>query len=299
MKKTIPVLKAFLILTLLIFLWACSSVPLTGRRQLSMISDESIHALSFQQYDEFLETNPAISGGSDLQMVRRVGQRIQHGVEQYFEEQGLSHLLKNYDWEFNLVENEMINAWCMPGGKVVVYTGLLPVARNEEGLAVVMGHEIAHAVARHGAERMSQQMALQMGGMALSQALAEKPEQTRMLWSTAYGLGTQFGIMLPYSRLHESEADRLGLVFMALAGYNPDAALRFWQDMSQSGGAKPPVFMALAGYNPDAALRFWQDMSQSGGAKPPEFLSTHPSDATRIADIQQWMPEALKYYRPH
>ncbi len=274
MKKNIPFLKAALgtalLLTLFSLVWACSTVPLTGRRQFSLISDESIHALSFEQYDEFLKTNPVVTDSPDLWMVRRVGRRIQHGVEKYFEEQGMSRLLKDYQWEFNLVEDDAINAWCMPGGKVVVYTGLLPVSRTEEGLAVVMGHEIAHAVARHGAERMSQQMALQMGGMALSEALAQKPEETQTLWSAVYGLGAQFSIMLPYSRLHESEADHLGLIFMALAGYNPETAVEFWQEMSRSGGAKPP-----------------------------EFLSTHPSDATRIADIQQWMPEALKYYRPH
>ncbi len=268
MKIYVKVVKAAVLFIMLTFLWACTTVPVTGRKQLVLIPALTMHEISFQQYSEFLRNNPTVSKGSDLEMVRRVGRRIQNGVEIYFAEKGLSGFLDKYRWEFNLVDNKMVNAWCMPGGKVVVYTGLLPVAMDEEGLAVVMGHEIAHAIARHGAERMSQQMALKMGGMALSRALEEKPKETQVLWSSVYGLGAQFGFVLPYSRMHESEADHMGLIFMALAGYNPEAAVPFWERMSLAGGQKPP-----------------------------EFMSTHPSDATRIADIQKWMPEALKYYR--
>jgi len=250
-------------------LMACATVPLTGRHQLNIIPDSTMLSMSFQQYDEFLKTNKKIENTKDAQMVKRVGKNIQKGVEAYFNQQGMSHQLDNYSWEFNLVESEEINAWCMPGGKVVVYTGLLPVAENEAGLAVVMGHEIAHAIARHGSERMSQGLMAQMGGIAFSKAIEEKPETTRMLWMAAFGLGTQFGLMLPYSRLHESEADHLGLIFMAIAGYDPHAAISFWQRMAQQGSGK----------------------------KPPELLSTHPSDTTRIRDIKKLIPEAMSYYK--
>lgn len=185
----------------------------------------------------------------------------------------MSHKLSNYSWEFNLVENQEINAWCMPGGKVVVYTGILPITRDEAGLAVVMGHEIAHAIAKHGNERMSQGLLAQVGGMALSTALESEPETTQQLWMAAYGLGAQIGLVLPYSRLHENEADHLGLIFMSMAGYNPNAAVSFWQHMA----------------------------AKKGGKNPPEFLSTHPSDKNRILKIQALIPEAMKYYnnQPH
>jgi predicted Zn-dependent protease len=201
-------------------------------------------------------------------MIKSVGQKIQHAVEQYMAENDLSDRLKDYKWEFNLIESPEINAWCMPGGKVVVYTGILPITQNEGGLAVVMGHEIAHAIAKHGDERMSQGLVTSLGGLALDTALKDKPEQTKQLWMTAYGVGAQFGVMLPYSRLHESEADHLGLIFMALAGYDPHIAVDFWQRMAKQGGAKPP-----------------------------EFVSTHPSDEKRIREIQAEIPEAMKYYK--
>jgi predicted Zn-dependent protease len=204
-------------------------------------------------------------------MVKRVGERIAAAVEEYFKEKGMVQKMKNYRWEFNLVESPEVNAWCMPGGKVVVYSGLLPVARNEAGLAVVMGHEIAHAIAHHGNERMSQQLMAQLGGMALSEALKTKPQETQQLWMTAYGVGAQYGVLLPYSRLQESEADHLGLIFMAMAGYDPHEALSFWERMATA----------------------------SGGEKPPELMSTHPSDQTRIENIKKLLPEIMKkYYRP-
>jgi predicted Zn-dependent protease len=182
----------------------------------------------------------------------------------------MSSRLEGYAWEFNLVEDEAVNAWCMPGGKVVVFTGILPVTRDATGLAVVMGHEIAHAVANHGNERMSQGLMVQMGGTALSKALEDKPEETRNLFLTSFGLGTQVGVLLPYSRLHENESDHLGLIFMAMAGYDPRSAVDFWERMA----------------------------TQKSGGAPPEFLSTHPSDKTRIENIKSLLPEALRYYKP-
>jgi predicted Zn-dependent protease len=261
---------SFITLTLLfVLLQSCATVPLTGRRQLDLIPDASMLSMSFQQYDQFLKEHPLSEDRVAVKMVKRAGDRIQHAVEQYFADNDLSGELANYEWEFNLVEDETPNAWCMPGGKVVIYTGILPITESEEGLAVVMGHEIAHAVARHGNERMSQGLIAQTGGMVLMKALEEKPEQTQALWMTAFGLGSQVGVMLPFSRLHESEADHLGLIFMAMAGYNPQEAALFWQRMQE----------------------------MSGGGAPPEFLSTHPADATRIAQIEKLMPDAMKYYK--
>lgn len=247
---------------------ACSTVPITGRKQLSLIPQSEMLSMSYQQYDEFLKSNQLSTDQEKTAMVKRVGGRIQKAVETYFAQNNLSGYLRDFRWEFNLVESEEVNAWCMPGGKVVVYTGLLPVAQNEAGLAVVMGHEIAHAIAEHGNERMSQQLVAQMGGMALSAALQNKPEKTQALWMTAFGVGAQVGVLLPYSRTQESEADELGLIFMAMAGYNPNEAVNFWQRMSAGKGASVP-----------------------------EILSTHPSDQTRINNLKKLVPEAMKYYQ--
>jgi len=251
-------------------IYACTTVPLTGRQQLSLISSSEMLSMSYQQYDQFLQEHKKSRDKAKTAMVQRCGQRIQKAVETYFAQNNSSEHLSGYKWEFNLVEDDQVNAWCMPGGKVVVYTGILPIAQDETGLAVVMGHEIAHAVAEHGNERMSQQLLAQLGGTALSIALAEKPQETQQLWMTVYGVGAHVGALLPYSRLQESEADHLGLIFMAMAGYDPHAAVPFWQRM--------------------AALK--------GGQAPPEFLSTHPSDQTRINKINQLMPDVLKYYKP-
>jgi len=248
---------------------ACSTVPVTGRKQLSLISQSEMLSMSYAQYGEFVKTNKMSTNSQQVQMVRTVGTKIQKAVETYFAQKGLSDALANYKWEFNLVESKDVNAWCMPGGKVVVYTGILPVTKTETGLAVVMGHEIAHAVAEHGSERMSQEMLAQLGGAALSAALQNKPEETKALWSTVFGIGAQYGVLLPFSRTHESEADHLGLIFMAMAGYNPNEAVSFWTRMAQS----------------------------SGGASVPEFMSTHPSDETRIADIKNLLPDAMQYYK--
>jgi len=265
MKRIINIIAAYLFV--FIVFSSCSTVPLTGRSHLIMIPNSEMLAMSFQQYDAFLKENHSSSDAQNTQMVKEVGQRIQGAVEKYLKENGYSELLDGYNWEFNLVDSEQINAWCMPGGKVVVYSGILPVTQNESGLAVVMGHEIAHAIAEHGNERMSHQLMQQVGAVGLEVALRNEPQETRAIWATVYGYGSQLAVMLPYSRLHESEADHLGLIFMAMAGYNPHEA---------------PVF--------------WERMSAVGGAKPPELLSTHPSDQTRIDNLKKWMPEAMTYY---
>jgi len=248
---------------------SCRTVPITGRQQLSLVPSETVLAMSYDAYGKFLSEHKVVNGTDDALMVKRTGLRISKAVEEYFARQNMSGELKGYAWEFNLVDDKAVNAFCMPGGKVVVYTGILPVTKDETGLAVVMGHEIAHAVARHGDERMSQGLLVQMGGIALSAALAKKPSETQKLYMAAYGLGASVGILLPYSRLHESESDHLGLIFMAMAGYDPREAAAFWRRMA----------------------------AQKQGASPPEFLSTHPADERRIRDIERLLPEAMKYYR--
>lgn len=257
------------LIIILFFTVSCSTVPVTGREQLSIIPASQMMSMSFQEYDQFLSENKISNNKKQTLMIKNVGLKIQKAVEQYFKQENLSKHLKGYNWEFNLVDNKDANAWCMPGGKVVFYTGILPICETEEGVAVVMGHEIAHAIAEHGGERMSQGLITQFGGMGLSIALQNEPEETQNLWMTAFGVGTKLGVILPFSRLHESEADHLGLIFMAMAGYNPEEAVNFWKRMS----------------------------AQKGGTAPPEFLSTHPSDETRIRDIQKLLPEALKYYK--
>src|SRR4030042_589952 len=190
----------FALFVALIFLMECSTVPITGRKQLNIIPLSEMLSMSYQQYDEFLKTNKLSADKNKTQMVQQVGGKIQKAVETFFAQNNMSGYLQDFRWEFNLVESEEVNAWCMPGGKVVVYTGILPVTQTEVGLAVVMGHEIAHAIAEHGGERMSQQLLAQMGGMALQTALQNKPEQTQALWMTAFGVGAQVGVLLPFSR---------------------------------------------------------------------------------------------------
>jgi len=261
-------LRSFLTASALLALTACSTVPITGRSQLNLIPGNSMMSMSYQQYDTFLKEHTLSANKEQTAMVKRVGARVQDAVERYFAAGGKSSLLAGYRWEFNLVEDKQVNAWCMPGGKVVVYSGILPLTRGDAGLAVVMGHEIAHAVAQHGNERMSQELLTQFGGMALGEALSARPEATQQLWMTMYGAGVKYGALMPYSRLQESEADRLGLIFMAMAGYDPQEAIPFWQRMA----------------------------AQKGGQSPPEFLSTHPSDATRIDNLRRLIPEAARYY---
>ena len=246
----------------------CSSVPLTGRKQFTLIPESQIVATAGQQYGEFMKTHRVIRDGEQARMVASVGASLKKALSDYYAKNNLPDPTSGYSWEFNVVESAEVNAWAMPGGKVVMYTGILPLCKTEAGIAVIMGHEIAHVIARHGNERMSQALLVQMGGMALSAALKSKPEQTQKLWLAAFGMGAQVGMLLPYSRLHEKEADRLGMILMAMAGYDPNNAVEFWQRMSEMNKA----------------------------SKPPEFLSTHPSDATRIKLLKEQLPEALQYY---
>ncbi len=233
----------------------CSLNLLTGRNQLSLVSESELQLVAKDQYNGFLAENKVLSASSsrDAATVDRVGARIASAITKYYDSQGKGSLLDGYQWEFNTIDSKEINAWCMPGGKVVIYTGLLPVTQNEASLAIVMGHEIAHSVAKHGNERMSQGLIQQMGGTALGVALAQKPQQTQDLFMTAFGIGSQVGAILPWSRRQETEADQYGLIFSAMAGYDPREAIAFWQRMSVAGG----------------------------GAQP-EFLSTHPSDANQV-----------------
>ena len=247
---------------------SCSVVPLTGRKQLNLLPESEMIAMGFTSYSEFLKDNPPSADAVNAGLVREVGHNIASAVVKYFSDNNLQGRLNGYSWEFNLVNDPTPNAWCMPGGKVVVYSGILPLTVDRNGLAVVMSHEIAHAVARHGNERMSQEMLAQLGGIALSEALKEKPQETKNIFLTAYGIGSQVGVLLPYSREHELEADKLGLIFMAMAGYDPGTAIAFWERMAGMGGEKPP-----------------------------EFLSTHPSDQSRINKIRAAIPEAIKYYK--
>jgi predicted Zn-dependent protease len=248
---------------------SCATVPITGRKQLSLVPESEMISMSLTNYSDFLKTNPVSTDKTNTLIVQEVGSKIATAVTKYFADNNLSGQLDGYKWEFNLVKNDTtVNAWCMPGGKVVVYSGLLPVTKDKNGLAVVLSHEIAHAVARHGNERMSQELLAQFGSLALNEAIKQKPDQTKSIFNQAYGIGTQLGVMLPYSRSHELEADKLGLIFMAMAGYDPQTAVPFWERMASMGGSKPP-----------------------------EFLSTHPSDATRIEKIKAALPEALKYYK--
>jgi predicted Zn-dependent protease len=259
----------YYVITVLLLAFACSTVPVTGRRQLNLIPASTINSMSFQNYQQFLSEHKVLRGTEDARMVKRIGERTQSAVERYFAGEGMSDQLRGYAWEFNLVEDDLVNAWCMPGGKVVVYTGILPVTRDEAGLAVVMGHEIAHAIANHGNERMSQGLIAEFGGMALSELIKNKPAEAQNLFMSAFGIGANVGVLLPFSRRQESEADHLGLIFMAMAGYDPRVAVDFWKRMAD----------------------------QKGGAAPPEFLSTHPSDQTRIRKIQELIPDAMNYFK--
>lgn len=244
----------------------CATVPITGRKQLLIVPESEMVQMSLTSYSDFLKENKLSTDAVSTRRVKEVGQRIAAAVESYLKSQGMESLVKDYSWEFNLVQSKELNAWCMPGGKVVVYEGILPVCKNDDGLAVVMGHEIAHAVARHGNERMSQQLMVQAGSAAAAYALKDKPETTRALLGAAIGAGANYGVMLPFSRKHELEADRLGLIFMTIAGYNPEEAIPFWTRMSSMSGQKPQ-----------------------------EFMSTHPSDEHRIEQIRALLPEVQKY----
>jgi predicted Zn-dependent protease len=252
----------------LLLLAACSTVPITGRSQLSMVPQADIVVSAAQGYDELIAESELSSDSEMTRMVVDVGTDVARSAEAFLRDVGMEDELRYYEWEFNLIQDdEMPNAFCLPGGKIGVYTGIMPVAGGPDGLAVVISHEVAHAIANHGGERMSQLLLAELGGMALATAMESKPDETRELAMLAYGLGAQLGVLLPYSRQHESEADRIGLILMARAGYDPHEAVPFWQRMNQLGGGRPP-----------------------------EFLSTHPAPETRIEQIQEYLPEALEYY---
>jgi predicted Zn-dependent protease len=250
--------------------WACSKNPVTGRKQLSIIPASELQSMSYTQYSQFLQQNKLSSNAEQTAMIKRVGSRIQKAVEAYMAEKGQSDRLKGFKWEFNLVDDPTQNAWCMPGGKVVFYTGILPVCKDEAGVAVVMGHEVAHAVANHGGERMSQGLAVQGLGAGLQIAMNEKPGLTQQLFMQAFGAGSQLG-MLKFSRVHESEADEMGIYFSAMAGYDPRSAPAFWERMK----------------------------AMSGGQAPPEFMSTHPSHDTRIQQLNALLPKATALYEQY
>jgi predicted Zn-dependent protease len=261
--------KILFVLVVVFGMYSCASVPVTGRKQMALVSNAEIMPMVNQQYAEVIQKGPLSTNREQTEMVRRVGGRIQRAVEQYMASKNLSSELAGFQWEFNLIDDpKTVNAWCMPGGKVAFYTGIMPICKDESGVAVVMGHEVAHAIANHGRERMSEQMVAQFGLSTLSAVMGQNPSAGNQLLMQAVGAGTSLG-MLKFSRTHESEADHMGLIFMAMAGYDPNTAPAFWERMA----------------------------AQSGGQAPPEFLSTHPSSSTRIADLKGWMPEAMKYYK--
>jgi predicted Zn-dependent protease len=254
-------------LMLVFFLVACGTVPFSGRKQFTVIPASQMVSLGNDSYAQVLKQNKLSDNQQYTDQVRRVGSRISEAVEEYFRQEGMADRLKNYTWEFNVLASDAMNAWCMPGGKIAFYEGIMPVCQDDKGVAVVMAHEIAHAVARHGNERMSQQLSVQLGGMVLSEALEKEEETTKKLAMAAFGLGSQVGLLLPYSRTHEKEADELGLYFMAMANYDPRSAPEFWKRMQAKGGSRPP-----------------------------EFLSTHPHPENRIKNMQEHMQKALEYY---
>lgn len=269
--------KLLIIISLLAVAIGCQKVPLTGRKQLLLIPNEQLLPLSFTNYKGVLDTSRVLSSGSDAEMIKRVGSRLRQAMEEYLKANNFGDRLEGFQWEFNLIQSPQVNAWCMPGGKVAFYTGILPYCQGEAGVATVMGHEISHAIAAHGNERMSEglvaQGLIQAGQVGLGIAAQQQRSQVNALFLQAIGaglpIGYQLGRELPHSRSQELEADHLGLIFMAMAGYNPNQAVSFWTRMAKAGEGK----------------------------KPPEFLSTHPSDERRINDIQKLIPEAMKYYK--
>ena len=258
----------FLILTTVLVVCGCKTNPFTGKKTLALVSNSQILPSSFQQYNKFLSENKVVTGTPEAQMIKSVGQKIAAASQRWLSANGYSDYLKDYKWEYNLVEDKTVNAWCMPGGKIVFYTGIMPIAQSETGVAAIMGHEVAHALANHGQQRMSAGQLQQIGG-AVGSAVVGGGQATQQIFAQAYGLGSQFGVMLPFSRNHETEADRIGLQLMAIAGYNPDEAANLWRRMK----------------------------AKSGGQAPPEFMSTHPSNDTRIANLTAWAPAAKKEAR--
>ena len=259
MKKNI-----FLGICALCLVYSCATNPITGKKSLNFVSNSELFPSSFQQYGTFLKENKVITGTTDARKVETVGMRIKAAAEKYLTYLGQSQYLQDYRWEYKLIDNKEVNAWCMPGGKIVVYSGILPITQNDAGLATVMGHEVSHALANHGAQRMSASQLQQLGAVGVAVATGSQSAEKQQMWQQYYGMGSQVGVMLPFSRGHETEADKIGLTLMAIAGYNPEEAITFWSRMA----------------------------AQSSGQAPPEFMSTHPSDATRIANLKVLIPEA-------
>jgi len=260
--------KTAIFLGLLVMVVACKTVSITGRKQLNFIPNSQLFPASFAQYDAFLKEHPVSKNKAQQERIARIGHRLVNAVETYYKANGWEDQLKGYEWEFNLVADSVMNAFCMPGGKVVYFEGLLKVTDTDEEIAAVMGHEIAHALANHGAERMSQMYMQNIGAILTMLATQKASKEDQQKWLAIYGYGTTLGIILPYSRKHEAEADKIG-----------------------------QILMAIAGYNPDAAVNVWIKMTKMGGQQPPEFLSTHPSHETRIKNLRAWAPEAKKIAR--
>ena len=268
--KNIKFLLMSMVAAVLVSCGTTSTVPITGRKQNLMVSDGEMLSLSTQQYQEFMKTAKLSTDATKTAMVKRVGQNLANAVVSYLNANGMQNDVQNYKWQFNLVADKQANAWCMPGGLIVVYEGLLPITQDEASLAIVLGHEIAHAVARHSAEQMSTQIKQQYGiqGVGALASVLGVGTNTISLGQAMASAGLNLA-NLKYSRNHESEADYMGLIFAAMAGYNPEAAVTFWQRMASASTSNTS-----------------------------EFLSDHPSDATRIKNIQGWLPEAKKYYKP-
>ncbi len=263
MKKANKLAGITLVSALMI---ACSTNPITGRKSLQLANNQEISAMALQQYRQALSQSKVVKGTSQAKSVNNVGVRIKNAANNYYKSIGRQADLVGYQWEFNLLDDKQINAWCMPGGKVAVYSGILPITRNDTGLAVVMGHEISHALAGHGNERISQAMVAEYGGAILGSTISNG--QMASIFQQVYPLGAQV-TLLKYGRSQELEADEMGLYLMAMAGYDPREAQPFWQRMEAS----------------------------STGNRPPEFLSTHPNPGTRRADLEKHLPKALQYYR--
>lgn len=259
MKRNIIICTAFIALVI-----ACATNPITGSKTLNFVSNASLFPSAFQQYSSFLKENKVVTGTAEARRVENIGIKIKKAAEAYVKSLGHPEYLNGYEWEYKLVDDKAVNAWCMPGGKIVIYTGILPLTLNDAGLATVMGHEVAHALANHGAQRMSAAQLQQVGSVGVALATGSQSQEKQQMWQQYFGIGSQFGLMLPFSRSHETEADKIGVMLMAIAGFNPDESVKFWGRMSAG----------------------------SNGQAPPEFMSTHPSDATRVANLQVFIPEA-------
>jgi predicted Zn-dependent protease len=257
-KKTIS------ITTLILVFVSCATNPFTGKKTMAFVSNDQLFPQAFAQYNQVLGENNVVTGTKDAEMISRVGQRIAVAAERWLTANGNQGYLNDYNWEYKLIDSEQVNAWCMPGGKIAFYTGILPIAANETGVAAIMGHEVAHALANHGQQRMSAGMLQQ--GISLVGNVALQNDKNLGIYNQAFGIASSVGGMLPFSRSHETQADEIGLRLMALAGYNPEEASRLWERMK----------------------------AKSGGEAPPEFMSTHPSNDTRIANLKKWAPAAKK-----